>query len=60
MKCTAVVEKCHRLDGKLGNLLDREKVAIFAQSIIEVISEYVREDQLEEISEKMSQTLESL
>ena len=60
MKCGALVEKCTKLEDKLGNLLDREKVTILAQTIVEVVSNYVSDDQLDEIAESISKTLDSL
>lgn len=60
MKCTVVVEKCHKLDSRLGNLLDRDKVTVLAQSIVEIVSEFVSEEQLDEISDKIVKTLDSL
>jgi len=60
MKCTVIVEKCHKLDAKLGNLLDRERVVIFAQTLIEIIGDYVEEEQLDEISTKITKSLAAL
>lgn len=60
MKCSALVEKCHKLDTKLGNLLDRSKIIQFAQIIIEIISKHVDEEILESISSEIDSALENL
>lgn len=61
MKSSALVEKCHKLDSKLGNLLDRSKVMQFAQVIIEIISQNVTDEKiLESISNSIEKALSDL
>ena len=61
MKSAALVEKCHKLDDKLGNLLDRSKVMQFAQCIVEIISANVTDELvLEKISLGINKSLSDL
>ena len=60
MKSAALVEKCHKIDTKLNNLLDRSKVIQFAQCIIEIISKNVDPEILELISSDINTALENL
>lgn len=61
MKCASLVEKCHKLEFKLGELLDKSKVVQIAQTIVEVISRHIDdEDILEKISEEISTELQGI
>lgn len=61
MKCNTLVEKCHKLEFKLGNLLDKGKVIQVAQIIIEIIGRYIdNEESLEKISEEISTELQGI
>lgn len=60
MKSAALVEKCHKIDMKLNNLLDRGVVIQFAQVIIEIISKHADPDILESISSEINVALENL
>jgi len=60
MKCSTVVEKCHKLDARLGNLLDKSKIIQFAQCIIEIVSRHTDEEILESISTEINEALENL
>ena len=51
MKVEKVVTSCNRLDMRLGNLLDKGRVLHFAQTIVQIISDEVEDD---EILEKIS------
>lgn len=58
MKTASVVEKCHRLDSRLGNLLDRSKVLQFAQVVVEIISSRIDDEKiLDEISSEILKSL---
>ncbi len=58
MKVATVVEKCHKLDSKLGNLLDRSKVVQFAQIVVEIISSKIDDPKiLDQISSEILQSL---
>lgn len=57
MKCGALVEKCQKLENKLGNFLDRTKVTQFAQICVEIISQYVQEKDMDQISEEILKAL---
>jgi hypothetical protein len=58
MKCEKLVTSCHRLDSRLGNLLDRSKILQFAQVVIEIIGKYVTdEDDLESIGDEILKAL---
>jgi hypothetical protein len=53
MKSGALVEKCQKLESKLGNHLDRTKVTQFAQMCVEIISNHVNDDVIEIVSEEL-------
>jgi len=58
MKITAVVEKCHRLEGSMGQLLDKKTIIQMANTFINIISE---EDLPEETLDRLSgRIIESL
>lgn len=57
MKCGALVEKCQRLEYKLGNFLDRTKVTQFAQVCVEIIGSYVQEEDMDNVSEEILKAL---
>lgn len=58
MKVDKIVTSCHRLEAKLGNLLDRSKVLQFAQTVVAIVSKYVTEDELEKVAAEISNSLE--
>lgn len=61
MKVEKVVTSCNRLEGKLGNFLDRTKVLQFAQVIVQIISNYVTDEQaLETIGEEILTALKDI
>jgi hypothetical protein len=58
MKITAVVEKCHRLEGSMGQLLDKTTVLRIANQFINIIvEENLTEDQLDRIAAKIMQVV---
>lgn len=57
MKCSALVEKCQRLESKLGQHLDRTKVMQFAQVCVEIISNYIDEDDIGSVSDEILKAL---
>ncbi len=58
MKVEKVVVSCNKLESKLGNLLDRTKALQFAQIIVQIIGNYVTdEEQLDKISSEILQAL---
>jgi len=60
-KSVSLVEKCHKLDTTLGNLLDKSKVMQFAQMIIEIIGKNITDDEvLETISSQINEAFELL
>lgn len=61
MKCERVVTSCHKLDTRLGNLLDRTKVMYFAQMIVSIISSEIDDEtKLDRISGKILKALGDL
>jgi len=61
IKVEKVVSSCHRLDSKLGNLLDKTKVLLFAQVVVEIVGTVVTDpEQLDIISDKILKALEEL
>lgn len=58
MKVEKLVTSCNRLESKLGGLLDKAKVLQFAQTIVQIISKYVKdEEELDAISEEILNTI---
>lgn len=54
LKITTVVEKCHRLEGSMGQLLDKTTVLRFANQFINIIvEENLTEEQLDRIAGKI-------
>lgn len=54
MKVEKVVSSCNRLESKLGDHLDRTKVLQFAQTIVQIISNYITDESaLESISNEI-------
>ena len=51
MKITSVVEKCHKLEGSMGQLLDKKTIIQMANTFIHIISE---EDLPEEVLERIA------
>ena len=59
VKVEKLVTSCNRIDSKLGNLLDRTKVAQYAQSLVQIIAKHVNDATvLEKISEEFLTILE--
>ena len=57
IKCSTLVEKCQRLENRLNNLLDRTRVTQFAQICVEIISNYVQENDMDQVSEEILKAL---
>ncbi len=58
MKSEKLVSSCHRLDSKLGNLLPKNKIIQFAQLIVEIISNEIKDERtLDIISTRILKTL---
>lgn len=61
MKVEKVVVSCNKLESKLGNLLDRTKAVQFAQIIVQIIGNYITdEEQLDKISDEILQALDDV
>lgn len=59
MKVEKLVTSCNRLESKLGNLLDRSKVLQFAQTIIQIISNNLDDEEIiDTIAEEILNTLQ--
>ena len=59
MKAEKLVTSCNRLDRNLGNLLDKGRVLQFAQTVVQIVSDHVRDDEiLEKISSQILEALE--
>ena len=61
MKVEKVVVSCNKLESKLGNLLDRNKALQFAQIIVQIIGNYITdEEELDKISEEILKALKDV
>jgi len=61
MKVERVVESCNRLESRLGNFLDRAKILTFAQTIVQIVSQYIQdEEQLDSLSNEILEALNHL
>ncbi len=59
-KVERLVNSCNNIDKTLGNLIDKEKVIIFAQTIVKIISPYIPEDKLDELNFKIQESIRLL
>ncbi len=59
-KLEKLVNSCNNIDKTLGNLIDREKVVTFAQTIVKIISPYIPEEKLDELNLKIQEALRVL
>ncbi|MDB4726416.1 hypothetical protein OAF54_03175 [bacterium] len=57
MKIERVVSSCHKLEGSMGQLLDKQAILQFAQVVISIVGEYVHEDVLPEVAEKIIENI---
>jgi hypothetical protein len=58
MKITMVVEKCHKLEGSMGQLLDKKTVIQMANTFIQIISEEeLPEETLDRIASKILENI---
>lgn len=61
MKVEKIVVSCNKLESKLGNLLDRTKALQFAQVIVQIIGNYVKDEEtLDKMSEEILQALDNV
>lgn len=59
-KIQRLVEACHKMEEKSGNLLDRKVIIVIADSIVSIVSEYVTDpDAMLEISQKLCKSIEA-
>jgi len=59
-KLEKLVNSCNNIDKTLGNLIDKEKVVLFAQTIVNIISPYIPEEKLDELNRKIEDALKLL
>ena len=60
MKVEKIVKSCDQLESKLGNFLSRDKILQFAQIIVQIVSKYLDENQLNILSSEILEALNSL
>lgn len=58
MKVEKLVSSCIRSEKALGELLDKGQIVQFGQEVVEIISEYVKPEQLEEVASKIVEAME--
>lgn len=49
MKISVLIKTCQKLEIELGSMLDRDKVMLVGQKIVEIISEYFPKDQQDKL-----------
>lgn len=58
MKIEKVVGSCHKLEGAMGQLLDKQAILLFASQVIQIISEHITDAALVNlIADKITQSL---
>jgi len=55
MKVTTVVEKCHKLEGSMGQLMDKQGILQFATEVIQIVS-----DEFQDEPERVSKLADKL
>lgn len=58
MKVEKLVSSCTKIEKQLGELLDKGQIVQFGQEVVEIISEYVNSEKLEEVALKIVQAME--
>ena len=59
-KLEKLVNSCNNIDKTLGNLIDKEKVVLFAQTIVTIISPYIPEEKLDELNLRIEESIRLL
>lgn len=57
IKVNTLVTNCNNIDKTLGNLIDKEKVVFFAQTILSIITPYIPEEKVDELNSKIQDAL---
>ena len=57
VKLERLVNSCNNIDKTLGNLIDKEKVVSFAQTIVEIITPYIPEEKIDELNSRIQEAL---
>lgn len=58
MKVEKLVSSCVRIEKSLGELLDKGQIVQFGQEVVEIISEYVSPEKLEEVASRIVEAME--
>jgi hypothetical protein len=54
IKIKTLVQACHKLEVAMGHMLDRDKVMLIAQRIVEIVSDFVTDpDKLESLNDRL-------
>lgn len=56
-KIDKLVNSCNNIDKTLGNLIEKEKVVLFAKTIVDVITPYIPEEKLDELNLKIQDSI---
>jgi hypothetical protein len=57
LKIDKLVSSCHKLEGSMGHLLDKQAILQFGQEIIAIVGSRCTEEQTAEIAEAIFQTI---
>lgn len=55
---TKTVTQCHKLETSLGSLVDKHTLGTFTMKLIQIISEYLPENKLSEVADRISVAFE--
>lgn len=57
LKIDKLVSSCHKLEGSMGQLLDKQRILSFAQELITIVSEHCTEEQTNKVAEALLEKL---
>ena len=60
MKINTLVTSCHRLEGSMGELLDKQTILHFASRLLDVINDEIPEKKKEAIANKVMQLVKEI
>ncbi len=59
-KVNTLVMNCNNIDKSLGNLIDKEKVVLFAKVVVDIITPHIPKEKLDELNLKIQESIRLL